>query len=642
MLSNVKGMLKKRKTSKLGKIIGKTNTRYFVIIFEAHIFGYKKLEKDSYLKFSMKFVKILNYSIELSNEEKKGIQNTKFGFKVMTQSKSLILFSENQEDYKKWIDAFKVIMQMKEIGSEKFHSNRKSQLELAAEKIFNNLHVESPEIREPSKRNPSSSDKLNNMNISASTKNSKKEVNESSNQLHKREVERRHTKEREKKQSRSTIKNSREEPIIPTLPIVIDFNERRNILYPKYIPGGSNIPSNCKSTNASPAHKIKNILSQEKHELPKKKDHFVNREELQDWNYYNNNLDIVHLDHTKMFNILGEKYLKRNKHNPENINLKNINNETILQDGIIHADITQKTVHFQQISPKDENFGEVDLSLIDKHHEDLNESNVFFSIRNQQKEAKNILTGLTTENIVLNNKNDKIQEIDAKKLLFGRDKPLNNYIPVERKLLNLGNEILKKVEGIENKEKKEIINPPEEIQRAENMIFHHEKKKSIKIMNHNGINHLEKDNKIHPYHNLHRIFKNKDIVGMVDHEVLNHFNEHSKKSNNEEDGFLNLALIGKYHDKEHSKNNIQTPLKNNQIKDRKSIFENHEINKFDEFEHYIKHNVVKFEKGEIENTKIINNIKIEETLITVEDKTQIKMPHLRADILEQGLLEDWV
>jgi len=106
---DVKGFLKKLKTSKLGRLFGNTNTRWFECLFKERIFGYKDKTTDLKLRSSIKFEEITDFSGKLSIEDAK-MCDWRFGFQIITKDRVYILYCEDKESLEKWTFAFNTIL----------------------------------------------------------------------------------------------------------------------------------------------------------------------------------------------------------------------------------------------------------------------------------------------------------------------------------------------------------------------------------------------------------------------------------------------------------------------------------------------------------------------------------------------------
>jgi hypothetical protein len=106
---SIKGTLKKVKSSKL-TLFGTYDLRYFELIFGPEIFGYKVKESDKLFKKSFKFKKITKFLTQLTEEEKKRC-DWKYGFKIEIEyNKYMLLFAETLMEKNKWENAFKQVI----------------------------------------------------------------------------------------------------------------------------------------------------------------------------------------------------------------------------------------------------------------------------------------------------------------------------------------------------------------------------------------------------------------------------------------------------------------------------------------------------------------------------------------------------
>jgi len=106
---DMKGFLKKLKTSKLGRLFGNTNTRWFECLFNERLFGYKDKITDLKLRSCLKFEEITDFSSRLSLEDVK-MCDWKFGFQIITKDRVYVLYCEDRESLEKWTIAFNTIL----------------------------------------------------------------------------------------------------------------------------------------------------------------------------------------------------------------------------------------------------------------------------------------------------------------------------------------------------------------------------------------------------------------------------------------------------------------------------------------------------------------------------------------------------
>ena len=59
---DMKSYLRKLKTSRLGRLFGNTNMRWFECLFKDKVFGYKDIITDNKLKSSLRFDEIIDFS----------------------------------------------------------------------------------------------------------------------------------------------------------------------------------------------------------------------------------------------------------------------------------------------------------------------------------------------------------------------------------------------------------------------------------------------------------------------------------------------------------------------------------------------------------------------------------------------------
>ena len=106
---DMKGFLKKLKTSKLGRLFGNTNTRWFECLFKERLFGYKDKTTDLKLRSTIKFEEITDFSSRLTLEDSK-LCDWKYGFQIITKDRIYILFCQDKESLDKWTIAFNTIL----------------------------------------------------------------------------------------------------------------------------------------------------------------------------------------------------------------------------------------------------------------------------------------------------------------------------------------------------------------------------------------------------------------------------------------------------------------------------------------------------------------------------------------------------
>src|SRR4051812_44451185 len=100
---DVKGYLKKLKSSTFAKIFGNTNMRWFELLFNNKEFLYRD-KKDSKAKETFQFSDITDFVEKVRAEEAKQC-DWMFGFIVKIKDKQYFLFTETQTEYKRWINA---------------------------------------------------------------------------------------------------------------------------------------------------------------------------------------------------------------------------------------------------------------------------------------------------------------------------------------------------------------------------------------------------------------------------------------------------------------------------------------------------------------------------------------------------------
>ena len=103
------GILKKLKTSKLGRLFGNTNMRWFECIFKEKLFGYKDKVTDLKLRSTIKFDEIIDFADKLCLEDSK-MCDWNYGFHIVTKDRTYILYCQNQENLEKWASTFNFIL----------------------------------------------------------------------------------------------------------------------------------------------------------------------------------------------------------------------------------------------------------------------------------------------------------------------------------------------------------------------------------------------------------------------------------------------------------------------------------------------------------------------------------------------------
>jgi hypothetical protein len=109
MAEDMRGFLRKLKTSRLGRLFGNTNMRWFECQFQERIFGYKDKMTDHKLRSSIKFEEITDFSDRLSLEDAK-MCDWNYGFQIITKNRVFILYCQNKDNLEKWKNAFNIIL----------------------------------------------------------------------------------------------------------------------------------------------------------------------------------------------------------------------------------------------------------------------------------------------------------------------------------------------------------------------------------------------------------------------------------------------------------------------------------------------------------------------------------------------------
>ena len=108
---DIKGYLKKKKSSAFKRLISNTNLRWFELRFKNEIFTYKKSKSDEQYEKKFSFNSITNVTTELKESDSK-MSSWKYGFKVIFKDHEMILFSENERDRMMWLNGFRTMFQM--------------------------------------------------------------------------------------------------------------------------------------------------------------------------------------------------------------------------------------------------------------------------------------------------------------------------------------------------------------------------------------------------------------------------------------------------------------------------------------------------------------------------------------------------
>ena len=136
---NVYGWLKKKKSHSVCRIFGNTNTRWFELKFNEHIFGYKIRKNDSHFKKKMDIKLIKNYEPFVKKKDM-NLCEWLNGFQLKFVHQTYILFAYTKEEFEKWGKAFMFILG-KDIIYIKYNrqfSENKNKL-----KIYKNNKIES-------------------------------------------------------------------------------------------------------------------------------------------------------------------------------------------------------------------------------------------------------------------------------------------------------------------------------------------------------------------------------------------------------------------------------------------------------------------------------------------------------------------
>ena len=108
---DIKGYLKKKKSSAFKRLISNTNLRWFELRFKNEIFTYKKSKSDEQYEKKFSFNSITNVTTELTESDTK-MSSWKYGFKIVFKDHEMILFSESKRDRMMWLNGFRVMFQM--------------------------------------------------------------------------------------------------------------------------------------------------------------------------------------------------------------------------------------------------------------------------------------------------------------------------------------------------------------------------------------------------------------------------------------------------------------------------------------------------------------------------------------------------
>ena len=108
---DIKGYLKKKKSSAFKRLISNTNLRWFELKFKNEIFTYKKSKSDEQYEKKFSFNSITNVTTELKESDSK-MSSWKYGFKIIFKDHEMILFSESERDRMMWLNGFRTMFQM--------------------------------------------------------------------------------------------------------------------------------------------------------------------------------------------------------------------------------------------------------------------------------------------------------------------------------------------------------------------------------------------------------------------------------------------------------------------------------------------------------------------------------------------------
>lgn len=109
---DIKGYLKKKKSSAFKRLISNTNLRWFELRFRNEIFCYKKSRSDEQYEKKFSFSSIINVTTELSDNDTK-FSSWKFGFKIVFKEHEMVLYSETERERMMWINGFRDMFRMR-------------------------------------------------------------------------------------------------------------------------------------------------------------------------------------------------------------------------------------------------------------------------------------------------------------------------------------------------------------------------------------------------------------------------------------------------------------------------------------------------------------------------------------------------
>ena len=274
---DMKGYLKKLKSSSLARIFGNTNTRWFEISFKERTFIYKELSHSTEIKGTHKLSEIKDFLGKLSVEDRK-MCDWMFGFQIILNDKKFILYTQTQTEYDSWSRAFNYLLKRK-IEPEK---NRNSMLNNSNVSDINNLLGK----RKTTVFNNPKKETSNNVSLSNTMR---------------PEIRREQDKTFDKSKSLST--NPKLQTNLESSKILNKEESERKINEEKIKKLKERLNATKKEENKSESSEVDiivNGLNTEKEEKKKKpinqviepevkKEIIMVKEDIEDWNYYDKN-----------------------------------------------------------------------------------------------------------------------------------------------------------------------------------------------------------------------------------------------------------------------------------------------------------------------------------------------------------------
>ena len=112
---DMKGYLKKLKSSSFARIFGNTNTRWFQVSFNDKTLIYKEKNNSTKSKGSHNFSEISDFIEKVTADDRKQC-DWMFGFQIVLKEKRFILFTQTITEFHSWTNAFNIICGRKKIA----------------------------------------------------------------------------------------------------------------------------------------------------------------------------------------------------------------------------------------------------------------------------------------------------------------------------------------------------------------------------------------------------------------------------------------------------------------------------------------------------------------------------------------------